>query len=164
MAQFSSMIEVLASLRDQRLTAQFSSATEVLGLLKDQCLTAQFSSATVVFTSPGGQYLAAQFSSILKSTLHLETNAYQPSSSFSIEVLILLGDQRLAVQSIFTSEVPTLLGDQVSVRSGIKTPSGDSDVDTSHPCRPKVSPPKGYDHSTIQVRQDLNNLFISIVK
>ena len=80
------------------------------------------------------------------------------------EVLTSLRSQRLTIQFISATEVLTSLGDQVYVRSEIETPSGDGNTYTSHSCHQKVRPPKGYNHSTIQVKQDLNNLFISITK
>ena len=38
----------------------------------------------------------------------------------------------------------------------METPSRDGNVDTSHSCHLKIRPLKGYDHSIIQTRQDLN--------
>ena len=46
----------------------------------------------------------------------------------------------------------------------MKTSSGDVNANISYSCRPEVTPPKGYEHFTIQTRQDLNNSVISIIK
>jgi len=42
----------------------------------------------------------------------------------------------------------------------MKISSGDSIADMSYSCPSKVRPPKGCEHSRIEVRQDLNNLVI----
>jgi len=43
-----------------------------------------------------------------------------------------------------------------SVCSEIEKPSRDGNADTSHSYHLEVRPPKGYDHSTRQIRKDLN--------
>jgi len=48
--------------------------------------------------------------------------------------------------------------------SEIESPSEDGNADTSHPCHPEVRLPKEYDHSTIQIRQNLNMTVNSITQ
>ena len=68
------------------------------------------------------------------------------------------------VRFIFAIEVLTSLGEQISVLSEVKTPSRDGNAEAAHSCHPKVRPLKGYDHFTIQIRQDPNNSVISSTK
>ena len=47
----------------------------------------------------------------------------------------------------------------MSVHSEMKILSGDDTNDMLYFCHPEIEPPKGYDYSKIQTKQDINNSF-----
>ena len=80
------------------------------------------------------------------------------------EVLISLRGQCLAAQSVFSTGVFISLIEQMYAHLGMKTISVDDNIDRSYSYHLKVTLLKGYEYSTIQISQDLNNLVISITK